>query len=248
VSLAVLYELEDRLFLSYTDAESGAKLTYRSSLSVLNHFVATFPTANNETMLQPTYIIQPETNYDLRDPQRHGFACEVILPENFPVTSMVGEIQGKKAIAKCSAAFNMCMELRRKDLIDSNLLPTMQKHLPLMRNALLAVSEKKKGVYPMLIKPEFWKHGRDNTLECLYLTKVDVDAGLDRPHQPLGFLSRQSLPQLPDFPIYLTDGRASNIVSQPVTTPIRLTSELLEMVTKFTLRIFEDIFQQGVRV
>jgi endoribonuclease Dicer len=242
--LTDLIELEHRLFPSYTDPESGAKLTYRTSLSILNHFVATFPTKNNETMLQPSYVIQSEANYDLRDAQRRGFVCEVILPENFPVTSMVGDIQGKKAIAKCSAAFKMCMELRRKDLIDSNLLPTMQKHLPLYRNALLAVSEKRKDVYPMLIKPEFWKQGRGCAPERLHLTTVNVDAGLDRPHQPLGFLSRQPLPQLPQFPIYLTDGRPSNIISQPIATPILLSAELLEMVTKFTLRIFEDIFNK----
>jgi endoribonuclease Dicer len=73
---------------------------------------------------------------------------------------------------------------------------------------------------------------------------VDVDQGLDRPHQPLALLTRRPFPQLPSFPIYLTDGRASNIVLQSIHVPISLTLELLEMITKFTLRIFEDIYNK----
>jgi endoribonuclease Dicer len=241
---AELLALEDKLYPSYTDPESGAKLTYRSSLSILNHFVATLPAPNNESMLQPTYVITSEANRDLCDPQRHGFVCEVILPEYSPVISMRGQIQSKKVIARCSAAFQMCLELRRKDHLDKNLLPTSQKLLPLMRNALLAVSEKRKGKYTMLIKPNFWTLGRGTIPECLHLTMVDLDAGLDRPHQPLGFLTRRPFPQLPRFPIYLTDGRPSNVVSRSVPHPFRLTPKFLDMVTRFTLRIYEDIYNK----
>lgn len=241
---AELLALEDRLYPSYTDPMSGAKLTYRSSLSVLNHFVATLPAPNNESMLQPTYVMDSATNYDLRDSQRQGFVCEVILPEHSPVTFMRGQVESRKLIARCSAAFLMCLELRRKHHLDEYLLPTAHKHLPDKRNALLALSEKKKGKYTMLIKPNFWKLGRGTIPDCVFLTVVDVDAGLDRPHQPLGFLTRRPFPQLPSFPIYLTDGRPSNIVSQSLPTPFRLTPKLLDMVTKFTLRIYEDIYNK----
>jgi endoribonuclease Dicer len=235
---------EEKLYPSFIDPASGAKLTYRSSLSVLGHFVATLPTPNHETHLQPTYIMGAEVNIDPSNPYGAGFRCEVILPECSPIISMTGRIEGKKTTAKCSAAFAMCLELHKKGFLDSYLLPTTMKKLPAMRNAHLAVSEKKKGNYPMLIKPDFWKQGRNMTPESLYLTIVDFDAGLDRPHQLLGLLTRVTFPQLPSFPIYLTNGKASNVVSRPFTTPFPVTAENLEIITKFTLRIYEDIYNK----
>lgn len=239
-----LLAFEDRLFPSYTVPESGARLTYRSSLSILNHFVATLPSPNRETMVQPAYMISPEVNYDPRDPQRRGFVCEVILPEYSPVISMTGKIESKKAVAKCSAAFQMCLKLREKGFLNENLLPTTLRLLPLMRNALLAVSEKRKGNYPMLIKPKLWKLGRGTFPECFYLTYIDADAGLDRPHQPFALLTRRPVPQLPEFPIYLTNGRPSKIVSRAFPTSFLLDQETVELVTKFTLRIYQDIYNK----
>ncbi|KAH9882094.1 Dicer-like protein 1 [Plenodomus biglobosus] len=239
-----LLALSDTLFPSYTHPESGARLTYRSSLSILSHFVAVIPSPNRDTTAQPTYVVKPVTNYDPRDPLRTGFICEVILPEYAPIISISGKVESKKLIAKCSAAFMMCLQLRKKGLLDENLLPTLHRHSPARRNALLAVSEKKKGKYPMLIKPNFWKQGRDTVPEHLYLTIINVDAGLDRPHQPLGLLTRRPFPQLPSFPIYLADGRPSHVVSQPVPMGWPITSEILEMITKFTLRIYQDIYNK----
>ncbi|KAL5113961.1 Dicer-like protein 1 [Pleosporales sp. CAS-2024a] len=239
-----LLSLDDKLFPSYVDEESGAKLTYRSSLSILSHFVATFPAPDHKTMAQPSYIINPHVSSDSNDPQRRGFICEVVLPEHCPIITAIGRVETRKTLAKCAAAFKMCLELRRHNHLNLHLLPTVTKYLPAMRNALLAVSEKKKGNYSMLVKPSFWRRERGTVPECLYLTVVNAAQGLDRPHQPLGLLTRQPLPHLPLFPIYLRDGRQSNIVSQSTSTPIPMSAELLEMLTKFTLRIFEDIYNK----
>lgn len=239
-----LLAFEDKLYPSYTDPESGARLTYRSSLSILNHFVAVIPSPNRETMAQPTYVTSSAVNPDAGNPLRTGFICEVILPEYAPIVSTIGKVESKKVIAKCSAAFMMCVELRNKNHLDKNLLPTNRRAGPEMRNALLALSEKKKGNYRMLIKPSFWKLGRDTVPDRLYLTIVDVDAGLDRPHQPLGLLTRRPFPQLPNFPIYLSDGRPSHVLSRPLITAFSLPPETLEMITKFTLRIYEDIYNK----
>jgi len=239
-----LLSLEDKLYPRYTDPESGARLTYRSSLSILSHFVAVMPSPNRETMAQPTYVISPRINSDGRDSLRTGFVCEVILPEYSPVISAIGKVESKKVIAKCSAAFIMCLELRSKGHLDKNLLPTHRRVGPEMRNALLALSEKKKGNYPMLIKPDFWKEGRDTVPDRLYLTIVDVEAGLDRPHQPLCLLTRRPFPSLPRFPVYLANGKPSHVVSRPFATPFSLSSETLEMITRFTLRIYEDIYNK----
>ncbi|KAF3043096.1 Dicer-like protein 1 [Didymella keratinophila] len=189
-----LFAFEDKLYPSFVDPVSGAKLTYRMSLAVLNHFVATLPTPNHETHLQPTYVLSAE--------------------------------------------------LHKKGHINSNLLPTTLKNLPAMRNALLAVSEKKKGQYPMQIKPKFWKQGRGLVPGQLFLTIVNVDAGLDRPHQPLGILTRTAFPQLPFFPVYLTEGKPSNVVSRSHNVPFPVDDDTMQAVTKFTLRLFQDIFNK----
>lgn len=237
-------DIQDDFYPSYTDSITGAKLTYRSSLTVLNHFVATLPAPSHETYLQPTYVVSSGVTADSLNSQRTGFQCEVILPEYSPVISITGEVQSRKLIARCSAAFNMCVELRSRGLLDENLLPTVRKFLPAMRSAQLAVGEKKKGMYPMLIKPSFWKQGRGVIPEHLYLTVVNVDAGLDRPHQPLGLLTRVRFPQLPSFPIYLTDGRPSNVISYPLVLPHSLTEDALKSFTTFTLRVYEDVFNK----
>lgn len=239
-----LIAFEEKIYPIFVDPVSGAKLTYRSSLIVLNHFVATLPTPNHDTHLQPTYVISAEVSTDPGESQRKGFRCEVILPECSPITSMIGKVESKKTIAKCSAAFAMCIELHRKGFLNSHLLPTTLKNLPAMRNALLAVGDKKKGAYPMFIKPKFWKQGRDSAPGELYLTIIDVDKGLDRFHQPLGLLTRLPFPQMPSFPVYLTDGRASNVVSESLNMPFAISERVLEIITKFTLRIYEDVYNK----
>ncbi|CAN9461982.1 unnamed protein product [Alternaria alternata] len=187
----------------------------QDSLSVLNHFVATLPGPDRQTMLQPTY-------------------------------SFTGDIQSKKATAKCSAAFKACLKLYNKGYLSENLLPTTHKSLPAGTNALLALSEKKKGMYSMLIKPEsIWKIGRGVVpLRVFYLTLIDLDAGLDRPHQPMGLLTRNPLPQMPNFPIYLTDCRPSNVISQSSQTPLYVSAETIDILTGFTLRIYEDVYNK----
>jgi endoribonuclease Dicer len=59
-----LLAMDDKLFPSYTDKKSGAKLTFRSSLSLLSHFVATYPSSDHDTMVQPSYVIKPQINDD----------------------------------------------------------------------------------------------------------------------------------------------------------------------------------------
>jgi endoribonuclease Dicer len=238
-----LSAFEDKFFPSFV-TNSGAKLTYRSSLSILNHFVATLPGPDRQTMSQPTYVIGHGISYNALDPQRRGFVCEVLLPEYSLMSSIIGDVHSKKAVAKCSAAYKMCLDLYKKGHLNDNLLPTTVRRLPAGRNAHLALSEKKKGMYSMLIKPDFWKQGRDTTPTCLYLTVVDLDAGLDRPHQPLGLLTRYPFPQLPSFPIYLIDGRPSNIVPRSSTTALPVAGKTLELLTGFTLRIFKDIYNK----
>ncbi|KAF2739077.1 endoribonuclease dcr-1 [Polyplosphaeria fusca] len=231
-------EVEERLLAeknglpSYTDSESGAKLTYRASLSILAHFVSCLPSPPG-ILQNPHYIVGHEAG---------KFVYEVLLPQGSPITFAKGRPYKKKILAKCSAAFEMCLELRKKEHLDANLLPTIHKHLPAMRNALLAVDEKRKGSYKMRIKPEIWQQGYGTIPDKLYLTVIDASEGLDRVHQPLGLLTRVALPQIPRFPIHLNSGILSEIISMPLSTPIPTMENELDMLTFFMWHMFFDIF------
>ncbi|KAK7188191.1 hypothetical protein DPSP01_001735 [Paraphaeosphaeria sporulosa] len=229
---------------SYQDPTTGARLTYSSSLSILGYFVACLPKGNEQVDLQPTYVTSRAVNTDSNGMHESGWQCEVVLPENSPITFKTGRVHRKKALAKCSAAFEMCLELRKRKYLDENLLSTMKKMAPAGANAQLAVSGKKKNLYPMRVKPDIWQTCLGNAPELLYLTVVDVDAGLDRPHQGLGLLTRVPLPHFPSFPIYLQDDRVSNVVIVPLSKPLKVTAGVLRLLTKYFHQIYEDIFHK----
>ncbi|KAF2703350.1 dicer-like protein 1 [Pleomassaria siparia CBS 279.74] len=220
-------------YRTYTDPASGAKLTYRSSLSVLAHFVSSLPGQNRELAAPAHYVV---------DYQGSMFRAEVILPEFSPIVSAMGLPCGRKAMAKCSAAFEMCLELRQNNYLDENLLPIYTKTLPAMRNALLAISSKKKDLYDMQLKPKFWDLGFDTIPERLYLTVLDVSNGLERPHQPIGLITREPFPQMPRFPIYTRDGLSSDVMTTPLTTAIEVSEDILKLFTQLTLQIYQDVF------
>ncbi|KAH7116051.1 dicer-like protein 1 [Dendryphion nanum] len=230
--IADLFEHHES-YPAYVDPESGARLTYRSSLSVVAHFTASLPAPNQEAILVPNYIVEGI---------EEKYIAEVVLPGYSPITSMRGRPHRRKMIAKCSAAFELCLELRRKGYLDENLLPTYKKQLPAMRNAHLAVSEKSKNQYVMRIKPDFWDIGFDSIPEKLYLTVVDVAPGLNRPHQPIGLITRAPLPQMPEFPIFLNNGRASQVVSKSLAIAFAATDKNLEQFTTVSLQVYSHIF------
>ncbi|KAF2796271.1 hypothetical protein K505DRAFT_415880 [Melanomma pulvis-pyrius CBS 109.77] len=224
---------DDQADRKYTDPDSGAKLTYRSSLGILAHFVASLPAPNREIAMQPSYVVDHSSGM---------FLCEVILPEYSPILSTRGLPYKKKSMAKCSAAFEMCLKLREGKYLDKNLLPIYTKSLPAMRNALLAISAKKKDLYEMRIKPDFWQLGFGTVPDHLYLTVVDLISGLERPHQPIGLITRERLPQMPQFPIYLKDGHSSGVITTPLASSFKATEENLELFTKLTLQVYRDMF------
>lgn len=223
----------DSDFPSYIVPDTGAKLTYRLSIAVLAHFVAFLPNYDQEVSLQASYTVHSVGG---------KFCADVVLPDCSPIISMTGKPCSRKAIARCSAAFAMCVELHKKKYLDDTLLPIYTKKLPAMRNALLAISSKKKDLYPMRIKPEFWNIGFATLPEKLYLTVIDAADGLDRPHQPIGLITRAAFPHLPEFPVYMVDGKPSRIESVPLNTSFSATEKNMKLFTTLTLQVYKDIF------
>lgn len=213
---------------------TGAKLTYKMSLMVLANFVDSLP-RSQDTNIQPEYVVTAQNKH---------FICETILPESSPLRGAVGRPCSTKQVAKCSAAFETCLELVKGKYLDEHLLPTFTKQLPAMRNALLAVDSKKREAYDMKTKPALWSIG--GIPEELFVTvlRLATPEALDRPSQPLVIMTRSQLSQLPTFFLHFGGGRHSSVNWVSLSRSIKTTPELLTQFNAFTLCLFDDVFSK----
>jgi endoribonuclease Dicer len=226
----------------YTVRSSGAKITYRNSLSILGDYLNSL--RHQEDFTEDMGIT---ADYHIM-PTEGGFVCELVMPVTSPVTGAMGRPHSTKQVAKCSAAFEVCMKLFHSKFIDENLRSTFVERRNKMANARLAVSSKKKAKYDMRLKPKLWDE-LGPILELyaavLILSKPHV---LERPSRPLIFLTRTKLPQIKPFPLYFgppgSKGMSSNITCQVLDAPITPLEEDIELLTKFTLKVFLDLFNK----
>lgn len=214
---------------------AGAKLTYKMSLMVLANFVDSLP-HGMDVNLQPEYVMTIQNKH---------FVCETVLPEESPIRGAIGRPASTKQVAKCSAAFETCLELIKGKYLDEWLSPTFTKQLPAMRNALLAVDSKKREAYDMKTKPAIWS--LNGYPEQLFVTvlRLDNPGALDRPSQPIALLTRSCIPQLPSFYLHFGNDRHSLVNCISHTQPIMVTSEMVEQINTFTLCVFDDVFSKG---
>lgn len=231
---------KERSHKVYRDPETGATLTYNSSLVVLAHFVGSLP-HQADVVPQATYYMSSENK---------KFVCEVILPENSPLHATTGKSATRKSIAKRSAAFEACCTLRQMGHLDGNLLPTYHKSLPLMRNAQLALNSKKTNAYDMMVKPSLWERTRGTRPTSLYITMLELEnpEHLDRPIAPLALLTRTPLPDFPPFLFHLTIDKTSNVQCTSLSDPFAIDSRALSQLNEFTLRIYYDLFNKRFEV
>ena len=227
---------KERSHRTYTELETKAKLTYRSALDVLAHFVCSLP-HDHETILQATYIMSMENKQ---------YVCEVLLPEIAPVHSVMGRPSSRKAVAKCSAAFEACLRLRKGNYLDAHLLPIYHKQLPAMRNAHLALNMKQNNNYDMRVKPIVWEENWGSVPKVLYMTILDVTniENIGRPTQPLALLTRFRFPDFPSFPLHLRPGTSSDVNCKPLARSFILKASTLTRLNSFTLRIYKDLFNK----
>lgn len=218
----------------YTVPETGAKLTYSSALGCLANFTSRLPTLSADPLI-PRYSVISTIG---------GFQCEVNMPAGSPITNAMGKIHTSKQAAKCSAAFEMCLKLYQKDYLDSHLQSVYIKKLPLMRNAHLAISSKKREEYDMRTKPEMWSHlGTPDRLYIAVLTLTRPEA-LGWSSRPLLLLTRQPLPPIAGFPLYFTKDRSSPARCVPISAAITVDEAILGKLSDFTLRVFRDVFSK----
>lgn len=174
------------------------------------------------------------------------YVSEVILPENSPVLSATGKPSSRKSIAKRSAAFEACIQLKMGGHLDGNLIPTYHKQLPVMRNAHLALNMKQSNSYNMKIKPSLWEACRGVWPHELYLTIIELESPerLGRPCQPLALLTRTRLPDFPSILLYLQADHTTQLRSTSIRYSFKVTEDSLAALNNFTLRVYKDIFNK----
>lgn len=220
----------------YKEPSTGAKLTFWTAPTVLATLVSAIPPDEDDS--DP-----PHPVYRVRS---HGmkFKADVTLPgRNTPLSWAEGAVCSQKSLAKRSAAFNACIELRKRRFLDEHFMPTYVKKMSALRNALLAV-DNKGNTYAMKAKPSVWEQTRGTLPNELWLTVLDFPDGLERPHRPLVMLTRTPIPQLPEFPVYLNDGRESRVVLQRLTKAMAIGGDGLKQLSAFTWRVFKDVFSK----
>lgn len=226
----------------HTIKSSGAKLTYKNSMSVLGDFLNSLRHQDDFTMdmgLTADYVILPVEG---------GFHCEIVMPVISPVSGAVGGVHSTKQVAKCSAAFAVCMKLLSNKFLDDHLRSRFMERRNVMANARLAVSSKKKAKYDMRTKPKLWDEL--GTPKRLYATVLILSRpnALGRRSRPLLMLTRQPLPQLKAFPLYFgppgRQGVSSDLTCRVLNASMDPTEDDLHLVTKFTLKVFVDIFNK----
>ena len=191
---------------------------------------------DTETIPQPSYIMVQQGN---------RFICEVLLPEISPIVSATGFLSSRKATAKRSAAFEACVGLIKSGDLDENLLSTYEKRLPAMRNALLALDERRKAVYERLTKPALWSlHFYTPSELFLSVFQVNGPQNLSWEYQPMAILTRTPMPEIPDFPIHIKFDAAFSIKTISLKIGLEMTEKILALLTGVTARFFLDVFNK----
>ncbi|KAK2613566.1 hypothetical protein N8I77_000473 [Diaporthe amygdali] len=236
------YLRKERDQRQHTIQSSGAKITYKNSMSILGDFLNSLQHQEDFTMdmgIVADYHIMPTQG---------GFVCELIMPTASPVSGATGRVHSTKQVAKCSAAFEVCLKLSSSKFIDEHLRSRFVEKRNVMANARLAVSSKKKAKYDMRLKPKLWDElGPIQELYATVLILARPNA-LERPSRPLLFLTRTKLPQIKPVPLYFGQPRSkassSNVACQVLNIPITTSEEDLQLFTRFTLKVFVDLFNK----
>ncbi|KAI0204785.1 hypothetical protein F4808DRAFT_474130 [Astrocystis sublimbata] len=226
---------KEKSYRTYKVPSTGAVLNYKGSIAVLANFVSSLPHPPDALHRNADYIIHHVGG---------EFQCEVVLPNCSPIKSAIGRRVLSKQIAKCSAAFEMCLKLKKQKHLDDYLRSVFTKRLPVMQNARLAISSKKRAEYPMKRKPNAWSVlGFPDKLFVTVITLQEPKA-LGRPSRPLALLTRHLLPRTATFPIFFGNERTSCVECTPLSAAMDCRSDEVEALNQFTLRIFKDVFSK----
>jgi endoribonuclease Dicer len=215
---------------------SGTRFSLNESLVILARYASS---------LQYRGAITTDVHYELscRDKE---FRYAVRLPdgvESLAKEKIRGEWMPNKTLAKRSAAWWCCHRLRSRKLLDDNMDSIYVRTQHKNNNAKWAVDNKKEK-YEMKIKPDFWRRGEAVMAE-LYASVIHLVPSREMKHtlKPFVLFSRDSLPVIPRFPIYLENNISVEVVFEPLAIEVPISAEQLNDLTAYTLRsVFDDVF------
>ncbi len=176
------------------------------------------------------------------------FQYIVELPPNdqSQIKGAVGEPRHNKALAKRSAAYKCVGRLRAASLLDNNLNSVFHAVKPDNLNARLAVSEKKDS-YDMKIKPDLWQIGLGAVPDKLYAATLHVLTLEALAHKlaPVVILTRQPLPTIPTFPVFLEYGNEASVIIENLDRYFMVERSDLDLLTSYTMHaVFADCFNK----
>lgn len=226
---------KERSFRTYKVPTTGAILSYKSSIYVLANFASSLPHPAGALHEHADYIVHKIGS---------EFQCEVLLPDISPIRSAIGRRASSKQVAKCSAAFEMCLKLKKQKHLDDNLRSVFAKQLPAMRNARLALSSMKRDEYHMKRKPNAWSViGLPKRLFATVI-RLSNPKGIGRPSRPLAIVTKECLPRVASFPIYFDNGQTSDVECLPLPISMECLPGDIDGFSRFTLKIFKDVFSK----
>ncbi|EFY96289.2 dsRNA-specific ribonuclease [Metarhizium robertsii] len=227
-----LLGLQAKSQISFEVPQTGARLTFDSSRGVLAKFVSSVCGGADA---HPEYIVTST--------EMGKFTAIVLLPDSCPVKSFSGTPQRSKLLARGSAAFKACIELLNYKYIDGNFRSTLTRLLPKMRNARLALSEKKQSEYGMKSKPELWAQ---RATSQLFVTTLSIKGPgpTGRPGRPLCILTHAALPTIEPIRLWIDNDVQSTLALHQFAVPLTLTGEDVASLAKFTLILFNDVFSK----
>lgn len=220
----------------YEAPSTGARLTYANSLDVLARFTSSL-TVIGESNPSPEYITTTSAG---------KFVADVILPDASPIRSVSGYAQRSKLLARCCAAFETCVKLHKKKYINDHFQSEFIKKVHKMRNARLAVSANKKDEYNMRIRPAIWQDLGHELPAKLFVTEIKLQDPVSAGPavRSLLLLTRQSMPDLPEFPVFFGNGKSSEVKFTKSQKLLEVSEKEMRGLGSFTLRIFADIFSK----
>lgn len=196
-----------------------------------------FQQYENEVSASVTYVVMSENE---------SFSCEIIMPEKSPVRRVLGCSESKKSLAKQSAAFDACLLLRKRNLLDEHFNSVYHKRLPAMRNAKLAITSKRTDQYRMRTKPSIWARQQGTIPTRLYgiVIRLIPSEPLTRAHGSIVLLTRERITVIPTFSVFLDNDIETTVQSLCIDGGLEVASNELETVTAFTLAVFHDVFHK----
>ncbi|RGB34312.1 hypothetical protein C1646_653906 [Rhizophagus diaphanus] len=224
--------------------ETGALLSYESAVSLVSYYCSKLPKDAYCQTFQPDYKFIKEHG---------GFTCHLTLPNNAPVREIVSEVCSSRSKSKKAAAFKTCLQLHEKKALDNHLLPEIEwieedhemPKLTIDEHGLVEGAKKSKREY-RLKSPDLWVIEEDQPKipEELYFTifKLDLDDEKydGNPYRTMCLLTRKQFPEIPASYLYF-HGVPKTLNVLPYSTPIKIDLERMQLIFKFTLRIFTSI-------